>query len=131
MNLSKIGEYFKDSSRRDWKTAQGLFTIKRYDSCLFFCHLTLEKSLKYLVTIHTKDFPPHSHDLLRLVKLAKLKIDEDQRDNLIEITQFNISGRYDNQKMDFYKKCTFEYTKKYLKITKELLIWLQKNYPKK
>lgn len=131
MDLSKNAEYFRISAVRDWKTAQGLFKIKRYDACLFFCHLTLEKALKYLVTVKVNIVPPYSHDLPRLAKLAKLKIDKEQRELLADVTQFNISSRYENQKMNFYKQCTLEYTEKYLNITENLFLWLKKNYPRK
>ncbi|MEA2065116.1 MAG: HEPN domain-containing protein [Patescibacteria group bacterium] len=46
--INKQIEYWKKSADRNWKTATGLFQLKRYDSCLFFCHLTLEKILKGL-----------------------------------------------------------------------------------
>ncbi|MBA3046986.1 HEPN domain-containing protein [Patescibacteria group bacterium] len=39
-------EYGETSAGRNWKTALGLFELKHYDSCLFFCHLTIEKMLK-------------------------------------------------------------------------------------
>jgi len=38
-----------DSSNEDLKTAKGLFNLKRYSGCLFFCHLTIEKFLKALL----------------------------------------------------------------------------------
>lgn len=47
------------------------------------------------------------------------------------ITTFNISGRYQDEKFNFYKKCTKNYTEKYLQITKELNVWLKKQYLKK
>jgi len=131
IDLPKIAEYFRISAVRDWKTARGLFQIKRYDACLFFCHLTLEKSLKYLVTLKIKDFPPYSHKLLKLAQTAGLSLTKEQKISLKEINTFNISGRYENSKLSFYKECNAEYTKNYLDITQNLLLWLQKNYPKK
>lgn len=132
MDLSKVAEYFKFSAERDWKTAQALFTsVKRYDACLFFCHIVLEKSLKFLVIKASGKLPPYSHDLVRLAILAGLKLTEKQKKNLRVITTFNISGRYDTDKKDFYKSCTKEYAGKYLEISKKLYLWLRKNYPEK
>ena len=96
-------EYWEKSAERSWKTAKGLFDIKRYDACLFFCHLTLEKMLKGLVIQKTKKPAPHIHRLDRLSSLANLKLTDNQLKNLKIISGFNIAGRYDNVKFNFYK----------------------------
>ncbi len=130
-NINKQVNYWKKSSERSWETASGLFKIKRYDACLFFCHLTLEKSLKGLFIKKTKNLAPYIHDLAKLSNLAQLNLPPDQIQNLRIITTFNISTRYDDIKFEFYKKCTKKYTEKYFLITKKLFLWLKKQYPKK
>ncbi len=130
-NLNNQINHWKESSERSWKTALGLFKIKRYDACLFFCHLTLEKSLKGLVAKTTKNPAPYIHDLAKLSNLAQLNLSPDQIQNLRTITTFNISTRYDDIKFEFYKKCTKEYTEKHFLISKKLFLWLKKQYPKK
>jgi len=87
--------------------------------------------LKWLVVIKIKKSAPYTHDLAKLANLAGLKLTKDQLDNLKIINSFNISGRYDDAKLMFYKKCTLSYTKEYLNITKKLLLWLRKKYPQK
>jgi len=72
MNIKEQTDHWKHLAARDWKTARGLFEIKRYDACLFFCHLTLEKLLKGLVVFHTKQEAPYIHDLERLSVAANL-----------------------------------------------------------
>jgi len=48
------------------------------------------------------------------------------------IFTFNIAGRYADAKFEFYKKYNKkEYAQKYLKITKDLLLWLKKEFHKK
>ena len=123
--------YWLVSSDRDWNTVLGLFKIKRYDYCLFLSHLTLEKLLKGLVVIRTEKSAPRIHDLPELANIAEIDLDENKINNLKIFTTFNISGRYDNIKFNFYKICTKEYTEKYLKIAKELRLCLKKQYPKK
>src|SRR5208283_4961624 len=98
--------HWKKLALRDWKTVIGLFEIKRYDACLFFCHLTLEKLLKGLVTLHTKQHPPYTHDLERLAIMANLSLTSDHINDLKAISAFNIAGRYSDYKFVFYKKCT-------------------------
>ena len=129
--LKETIEFWQKSAANDWKTANGLFDLKRYDSCLFFCHLTLEKALKGLVVQNTKQLSPFIHDLTKLAEMAKLDLTENQIDDLKTITTFNISARYGDIKLNFYKKCTLNFTKKYLKITKTLYLWLKKYCQKK
>lgn len=129
--LERQIEYLCDSAEGNWGAALVLFKSKRYDACLFFCHLVLEKLLKGLVIIHTNDRPPYIHDLEKLARIAALELTDEQRKNFSTITTFNIATRYDEEKYLFYKKCTKPYTQKYLKISEELYLWLKKQYPKK
>ena len=123
-------DYWKKSAKRNLDTAEVLFQNKRYDSCLFFCHLALEKILKGLVVKQTEKAVPYIHYLEKLSLLAKLELTEEQIKNLRIITDFNIAGRYDAVKFAFYKKCTKDYTEKYFDITKKLFLWLEKKYQK-
>jgi len=98
---------------------------------LFFCHLALEKLLKGLVVIHSRKEAPYSHDLAKLAEMAGLEPTEKQLETLRLINSFNISGRYDSAKLEFYKMCTRKYAEKYLKITDNFFKWLEKRYPGK
>ncbi len=122
--------YWTISAERNWQTAQTLYRTKRYDACLFFCHLTIEKLLKGLVVLETGQPAPYIHDLLLLADRLKISLSKEQRKVLAEITTFNISSRYDNEKLSFYKKCTTLFTKKYFTISKEFVVWLKGKYPK-
>ncbi len=130
-DINKQIAYWKKSAERNWKSAQGLLKLKHYDACLFFCHLTLEKLLKGLAVKRTSEPAPYIHDLENLALIAKLPVNEEQIKNLKIITGFNIGGRYDNAKFAFYKQCTKIYTEKYFNISKELYLWLKKQYQKK
>lgn len=123
--------YWKDTADHDWGTAISLFKSKRYDACLFFCHLTIEKTLKALVVEKTREPAPYIHKLVQLAEAASIKISKKQKAALEDISTFNISGRYDNVKRAFYKKCTKEYTEKNLKRSEKILSWLRKKYQKK
>lgn len=130
-NIEKQIDYWKRSSARNLESARGLLKLKHYDACLFFCHLALEKMLKGLVTEYTNKPAPYIHDLENLALIAELLISKEQKDNLKTITRFNIGGHYDDDKFAFYKMCTKEYTEKYFNISKELYLWLKKQYRKK
>lgn len=120
--------YYRESADRDWGVASQLLGLKHYSYSLFFCHLVLEKLLKAIIVIKTDSAAPYSHDLVKLSELAGISVDEDMLFSLDEITKFNISGRYDDQKLVFYKKATREFTEKYFKITEKIYLWLKENY---
>ena len=79
-----------------------------------------------LIATGTLRTTPRIHDLPELANIAEIDLDENKINNLKIFTTFNISGRYDNIKFNFYKICTKEYTEKYLKIAKELRLCLKK-----
>lgn len=87
--------------------------------------------MKGLVTEKTHKPAPYIHDLLFLADSAQIILSKDQRKVLGEMTAFNISGRYDNEKLSFYKKCTRPFTQKYFVMTKEFFLWLKEQYLKK
>ncbi|MFA6106112.1 MAG: HEPN domain-containing protein [Patescibacteria group bacterium] len=123
-------KYWKASAEKDWKAANFLYARKYYCHSLFLCHLALEKSLKGLVILKTGEPAPYIHRLDQLASLSGIELTGNQLKNFKIISAFNISGRYDDYKFSFYKQCTPAYSKEYLNITKELFIWLKKNYPK-
>lgn len=131
MDIQKIIKYWKESAEKDFEAAEGILKLKHYAACLFFCHLTLEKLLKGLVVEDTKTHAPHIHELDKLAEKANLDFNEEQMEQLKIITTFNIRARYDDLKHSFYKKCTKEYTEEYFNISKNLYLWLKKQYPKK
>lgn len=128
-DIDKQVIFWKTTGERNLITSQDLFKTKHYDACLFFCHLALEKHLKGLVVLNTDDFAPYIHDLAKLAKLSGLDLSEKQLSDLRLITTFNIAGRYDDVKLNFYKQCTPAFTKKYFLVTKQLCQLIQKKYP--
>lgn len=130
-NLQEQVSYWKDTSLRDFETAKSLFKLKRYDACLFFCHLAVEKILKGVLVEKTNEPAPYTHNLSHLVEIAKIPVTKEQMAVLSTITTFNIAGRYDNVKQDFYKKCTKDFAEKHLTKSKQVYLWLEKQYQKR
>lgn len=120
--------FWQQSSARSWRTALDLYKTKHFDICLFFCHLTIEKYLKARVVEKTKEAAPYSHDLVMLAGVAGVELRPRDEELCRILTTFNISGRYDDYKFQFYKKATSAYARKYLRATEELYLWLQKKY---
>jgi len=104
-------KYWTDSAERDYATMKVLHDSKRYPESLFFGHIVLEKVLKAFVVLETKEQPPKIHNLVVLEKLANLNLSEDIKDYFVVVNTFNIRGRYDDYKEEFYKTCTQEYAK--------------------
>jgi len=113
-------EYWKKSAGMDWETANYLFRGKRYDACLFYCHLALEKILKAHVTKTTRKVAPKIHDLRRLAELAKSDLDKETMKALAAFNRFNIRTRYPDTKFQFYKMATREYTQENMQKTKDI-----------
>ena len=107
--------YWQKTADHDYKTMKSLFVAKRYDASLFFGHIVLEKILKALVAEETKDHAQYTHNLVKLARVSKIKLDEKELNLLKEVNDFNIEARYPEQKLRFYKLCTKAYTGKYIK----------------
>ena len=124
--MEEIIQFWKQGAREALETAEILYKNDRYDYALFFCHLSLEKILKSRIIRQSSEHAPRSHDLLFLCGIAKVDLDKTREDNLREIGDFNIEGRYAEEKLLLYKKATKEYTIQWFETTKELFIWLSK-----
>lgn len=126
MDTGGVINYWTRSSQEDLKTATGLFRLGRYQHCLFFCHLFIEKIIKALAVKASGRPAPYGHKLSKLAKPTKIDFSDKQLDLLDELTAFNIEARYNDYKFQFYKKATKGYTQEYLKKAKGIHSWLKK-----
>jgi len=101
-------------------TCDKLFDSKKYHHALFFLHLALEKIIKALYICKIDDSPPFIHNLKLLVKKTKTKLSEKEAKQLDEISEYNVTARYDDYKYKIYMKATKEYTQDWIKIGKKL-----------
>jgi len=108
-------DYWLKASQEKFDTAQKLFALEKFSDALFFLHLSIEKLLKAIYLKKKNEAAPFIHDLVRLAEGTGLDIDEETKSQLVEISTFNIAGRYDDYKYNFYKKATGEYTKTWMK----------------
>jgi len=65
-------------SEYDIGTAEAMYSSGRYMYTAFMCQLAVEKALKGLIVERTGDTPPKTHNLIHLVKAAKLELPESQ-----------------------------------------------------
>lgn len=94
------------------------------------CHLAAEKILKAVIVNETGKHAPYSHNLVELAKRSKLNFNEDQRNLLADLTEFNLEARYPEWQKDFYKKADKNYTVRYLNDSIKIHKWLKKNLQK-
>lgn len=121
-------QFIIESSDDDFITAESLFNGKRYHHCLFFCHLVIEKLLKGLIYKNTSQHAPPIHDLISLLLKSKIPFSTEIKEQLEEITTWNIRARYDDIKKVFFKKADDKFTTKWFHIIKQLRIWLKEQY---
>lgn len=126
-NIKKLIDYWVSSAEHDWETAETLWRGKRYDACLFFCHLIAEKILKAAVVKQTEDNPPKIHDLVKLARLGQILLSTRQEQMLSEMNEFNVAGRYSVEKYAFHKRATKIYSEPFYRFTKEFYLWVKKN----
>ncbi|MFH1297002.1 MAG: HEPN domain-containing protein [Bacteroidota bacterium] len=125
LDYEKSINHWIESSDRDFLTMTNLFNSKDYSWSLFLGHLVIEKLLKALVVKETNEFPKPIHDLTRLAIKGKLKCSSEQLDMLDVITTFNISARYEDYKLEFYRRCTKDFTETWVNNIKELRQWIK------
>lgn len=126
MKKEGIIKYWIDSAERDYQTMIHLLDKEDYHWSLFLGHLVIEKYLKAYYVKTKENHPPLIHNLLRIAKKAELQLTEEQLDILTVITSFNIEARYDDYKLEFYKKCTTIYTNIWIENIKDFVKWIKK-----
>ena len=122
----KIVNFWKDGARKSLRLANDIAKRKYYDHALFCGHLALEKLLKAMVVLKVDSHAPHSHDLLYLAGLAKIDLDVDTQTMLAEINEFNIEGRYPEEKLDFHRRINKAVADEWLQKINKIFLWLSK-----
>jgi len=126
MNEEQIIQNWLLKAEKDVETAKDLYKAKHYDWCLFIWHLAVEKVLKAKIVSLRKELP-YTHKLIYLAEIAELVIGETLRDQLREITSYNIEARYDDYKLSFYYKATKKYTNRWMKICEKIYLSIRQS----
>jgi HEPN domain-containing protein len=113
MSQTEAIKYWIESAAEDWEVATKLMADKRYHHALFFVQLTIEKLIKAFHIKNNDDSPLYVHNLVLLAQKSGIELTQQQKEDLKEISSFNITARYDSYKRDFYNKATPEYAQKW------------------
>ncbi len=125
IDTEKLISFWITSSDNDYGTMNHLFKSKDYHWSLFIGHLVIEKLLKAYFIKNKNEYPPFIHDLRRLAEAANLNLSDDQVLFFDTVTRFNISARYDDYKLKFYKMCTHEFTAIWIEKINEYRKWIK------
>ena len=112
-------------ARKDLDTANYLFDGKKYEASALYCQQAVEKVLKTVLIKRSGKFPK-IHDLVALGK--EVKINHLFLDNFKELTMAYNYSRYPDVPQQSLLK---EKTSRFLKVTKEVLVWTEKEISKK
>jgi HEPN domain-containing protein len=111
MNKDQHIAYWIKSAEDDWLTVNSLFVSNRFLHSLFFGHLTLEKLLKGLwVRNNEGNFPPKSHNLVKLLYDSNINFTEDIIKQLYEFNTFQLEGRYPDYLFEMNRRCSYDFT---------------------
>jgi len=127
MLIPVLVEQWVEGSEESLRIMTLLYKNNEYTNALFYGQLTLEKLLKALYAKTNKENPhaPKTHNLVLLADKCNLNVDDEMKKELATISRFNLEARYDDEKKDFFKTCTKEFTQKQIVNIKEIREWLK------
>ena len=123
-------EYWLAQSDNDLPVAESMLADGHYTWSLFIGHLVLEKILKAIYVREHQKIAPRIHDLVKLAKSTSINLSDEQLVFLSEVSDFNMEGRYPDEKNQFARKCDKEFATDYLRRIKEMRVWLKKQIKK-
>ncbi|MFH0800728.1 MAG: HEPN domain-containing protein [Pseudomonadota bacterium] len=122
--IERDSKQWIDLSDYDLETAKAMLSSKRYLYVLFCCQQSMEKRLKGMVVQTTGEFPPRTHDLLKLSVLARVSLDTATETFLRRLTNYYIGTRYPEEVSELAKQVDKTLAKEYFERTKEIIKWL-------
>ncbi len=119
-------DYWKNTADDDWEAVNSLYEAGKYLQSLFFAHLVLEKYCKaHWVKDNSDNFPPKTHNLVRLIDATDLVLEEEDLQFLEEFNDFQLEGRYPDYLFNIQRRCNQSYTNTLLEKVKTIKICLQ------
>lgn len=117
--------YWLSESDKDLAAMESLFETGHFTWSLFVGHLALEKALKAAYVKQVDIQVPHIHHLLRIARACSVELTSEQEDFLLEVTTYNLKGRYPDYKQSFFRKASREFTSNRIKRIREMQQWLR------
>jgi HEPN domain-containing protein len=127
--MKKATENWLRSSAYDIRTAETLLKNRRYIYVVFLCHLSLEKTLKAILSEIHKELPPYTHNLNRLLELARITLPEQEQEFINAINLQSVPTRYPEDFNRLAKEYDKNIAEAHLKQAKRIISWLKRNTP--
>lgn len=122
MKVDKQIEYWLNGAREDIETAEILISKGKILHGLFFCHLTVEKTLKAIYVKNLKEVPPKTHNLIFLIDKLSLEVIDSYIEFLGILMKYQLEGRYPDYNPTIPSE---EKANEYLNKTKEIKKWIE------
>ena len=119
--------YWIDIANYDIDTAEAMYQTGRWLYVAFMCHQAIEKTLKaYWCGTQVED-PPYTHHHMRLAEGCGIydSMDDEQKDFLDTITNYNIEARYPQDKEELARTLTKRTCRNLIDETKQMMRWIQ------
>lgn len=117
------------SAGYDLETAASLLESKRYLYVVFMCHLSLEKTLKAILSEAMSELPPYTHNLNRLLELGGIALPDEMQSFVNAINLQSVPTRYPEDFTRLSKELDGKTAAEYMLQTKRIIQWLKKNIP--
>lgn len=119
-------ENWLKSARYDLAAARDMLAAGRFVYTVFFSHLAVEKALKAKVQEQTGRTPPRIHDLIVLLRRAKLDPPPQLRDFLGKLAGSSIATRYPADIEAGVEAYPREVAEAYLRQAEEAVEWIKR-----
>ena len=126
MAIDKVA-YWLDIADYDLDTAEAMYQTGRWLYVAFMCHQTIEKTLKAYWCATCEDAPPYTHNHKRLAIGCGLylQMNDEQRDFIETITNYNIEARYPENRDVLSHTLTKQACRQMIDQTKQLQQWIK------
>lgn len=119
-----VREWLKQADY-DMKSAEAMYTTKRYLHVVFMCHLSIEKALKGLVERRTGGTPPRTHSLMQLLRMTGTAPPERVHRLLLRLSEVSVPTRYPENIERIRREYTARVAKEIISQGKEVLAWIR------
>ena len=125
IDVPKIISSWLQGSEEEWEVATKLAELHFFSQAHFHLHLSLEKQIKAIIVLLSGAHAPYSQSLSFLLGKTSLEPSETQLQWLGEITDFNLTGMYAEEKHKTRRELNELSWKIWHPRAQELKLWLK------
>jgi HEPN domain-containing protein len=123
--MNPDAQKWADLAGYDLITAEAMLVSGRYLYVLFCSQQAIEKRVKAHLVEQTGEFPPRTHDLVKLAQAATIVLTEEQEQFLRLLTKYYVGTRYPEEVTALAAEATRELAARCLERAKQFLQWLE------